>query len=188
VYLRNASGEFTGRAGGRLSEERDAAGRHFFDPLALGLGYGGELDDLKYSLKVVADAYRQWSMNSRDVIEDDRLIRFRCGFGNDYEEHTFDKTQECAPVNARLPGRSGCVTHTESGLFAGIYLPTRCYYETPGRREAFELDWISVNEPLPPRLFDVEVVQDLMSPTVLGGDDPAAFDEAFLLELLRWTE
>jgi hypothetical protein len=185
IFLANSEGEFRSVVGRFHAMERGTGSQDLFDPLALGLGYSGELYSMEWNLKTVANAYRQFQIGRMEVLEDERLIRFRDGIEPDHEECVFDKTQSYSLVFEKNFSGSACIKRCEFAEYEGIFLPKRVYYEYGETRRLFDLNWVMVNQPLPAKLFDRELVTELFSPSGLAGEDPAGFDEAFLLELLR---
>jgi hypothetical protein len=196
IYLRNGDGEFASRLG-RMLAIRDPEDFAFFvDPILMGLTLGrfagegtGPLDDKLRAMRRSAD------LQYRAYTESDGLLTFykepaeRNIAPAKQEISSFDNLREFEPVEYRSKeGKDPNDFHriqTESTEVEGIYLPTRSYSKNGGRHWMFELDWVFVNRPIPPSLFDPEVVKALLNPPVPADGNPATFDEPFFQDLLR---
>jgi hypothetical protein len=196
-YIKNSEGEFHDIGFGLKPIDRTTRFGLFVDPMLMGLTLGrfagegtGPLADKLRAMRRSADLqyYRTYT-DTEGLLTFYKEPAERNIAPAKQESRSFDNLREFEPVEYRSKeGKDPNDFHriqTESTEVEGIYLPTRSYSKIGPSHMLFELDWVFVNRPIPPSLFDPEVVGTLLNPPVPADGNPATFDEPFFQDLLR---
>jgi len=158
-YFLNAKGVFT-----ECLEPRRII--PFPDPLSLGAGYYLEstmfypFDEVTRSLHTAhSDMRAGFKVNRNGPIT---------SFHRRNEHISFDTSKDCVPVEVQHEGdETGAQFiqgRTKHILTKGVWLPETVSYITNKRVFLhMELDWVSVNEPLPAGLFERDTLERLFS-------------------------
>lgn len=139
---------------------------HYPEPLALGMGFCAEVnrftpfDDAAANLK-------SWSAEGMTAEQRGPLYSFRTpiyGKPNLSTTHiVFDTSRDCIVRSIGMrSGRNddiGALDDVEPVQVDGHWLPKRVSYHCGSDFVTWELDWVSVNKPLPADLFDADTLQ-----------------------------
>ncbi len=134
------------------------------DPLTLGLGFCAETGHF-VRFTSASDNLKLWTSEGRDTDLRGPVVSYK-----DRSTHiTFDTSRDCIVTsigfNNGPQSGSNVLGEVEPIQVNGHWLPKRVSYQCGSSFFTWELDWVSVNAPLPDELFDASTVEAMARST-----------------------